>query len=263
MPRKILDLDISEITLCGAAANRKVFFIKKSKEKDMPKFIDILKGFVVDEDDDELTTEEIAKAEALGKEPKAIIENAVNTFSEYKESMPEDLLAATKILVKQASLVDPPLGKEELAKAGAALSKSTKAQLLKALEFLKSSPQAVAILQTLLGQEVKKEDATGEGGEQLSAETQAKLDKLEALETAEKERIEKEQKEAVKKAEDKAKETEDRLEALEKEKGISKQVTDEDDDDETKKKKKEDLKKDEGDQWPSVYVPGLPQGEED
>lgn len=259
MSRKLYDIDVEEITLCASAANRKTFFIKKAKEKIMDKFIDILKGFVVDEEGDELTEEEIAKAEALGKEPKAVIENALNTFSEYKESMPEDLLAATKILVKQASLVDLPLSKEELVKAGAALSKSTKTQLLKALEFLKASPQAVAILQTLLGQEVKKEDVTDEDGEKLSAETQAKLDKLEGLETAEKERIEKEQKEAVKKAADKTKETEDRLEALEKEKGISKQVTDDDKD----KKDKKDLKKDDVDQWPSLYVPGLPQGEED
>ena len=256
MARKLYDIDVEEITLCASAANRKTFFIKKSKEKTMDKFIEVLKGFMVDEDDDELTPEEIAKAEALAAEPKAVVENALNTFSEYKESMPADLLAATKILIKQASFVEPPK-KEDLAKAGAALSKSTKAQLLKALEFLKPSPQAVAILQTLLGQEVKKTDVD-EGGEQLSAETQAKLDKLEELEKAEKERIEKEQKEEVKKAADKAKETDDRLAALEKQKGIKTSITDEGDDDKDKKK---ELKKEEEaeDLYPSMYIIGKPE----
>lgn len=255
MARKLYDIDVEEITLCASAANRKTFFIKKSKEKTMDKFIEVLKGFMVDEDDDELTPEEIAKAEALADEPKAVVENALVTFTEYKESMPADLLAATKILIKQASFVEPPK-KEDLAKAGAALSKSTKAQLLKALEFLKPSPQAVAILQTLLGQEVKKTDA-GEGGEQLSAETQAKLDKLEELEKAEKERIEKEQKEEAKKVADKAKETDERLAALEKQKGIKTSITDEGDD----KGKKKELKKgeEEEDLYPSMYVVGLPE----
>ena len=261
MPRKMYDIDVDEITLTGSTANRKQFFIKKSKEKAMDKFIEILKGFVVDEDDDELTKEEIAKAEALGKEPKAIIENALNTFEEYKESMPDDLLAATRILVKQATFVDVPIKKEDLEKAGAALSKANKVALAKVLDFLKGASPAIASLQALLGLKVEKtEQVVDDDGEKLSAETEAKLEKLEEFEKAEKERIETEQAEIKKKAEEKEKELEERLEALEKQKGIKKSIdkTGDEDDDEKKralKKGEEEVE----DLYPSVYVPGMPE----
>jgi hypothetical protein len=261
MPRKIIDIDVDEITLCASTANRKMFFIKKSKEKAMDKFIELIKGFVVDEDDDELTKEEIAKAEALGKEPTAVIENALNTFQEYKDSMPDDLLAATKILVKQATFVDFPVKKEELEKAGAALSKSTKAQLTKVLEFLKGSPQAIAALQAMLGLKVEKlEGVVDDDGEKLSTETEAKLEKLKVLEKAETERIEKEAEKKKEKEDKAAQEIKDRLEALETGKPVKKSIDNKgDDDDDDKKKNKKDLKKDEEveDLYPSMYVPGL------
>ena len=258
MPRKLYDIDVDEITICESAASRKQFFIKKSKEKTVDKFIEILKGFVVDEDDDDFTDEEIAKAGALGKEPKATLENALNTFVEYKESMPDDLLAAAKIVVREAALGHT-VAKEDLEKAGAALSKTTKAQITKALELLKGSPAAIAVLKTMLGQKVEKVKDAGSGEEEvLSEETQAKLEKLEALEKTEKERIEKEHQEAEKEATEKAKETEDRLEALEKEHGIKQSLDEEDEDEDDDEKKKKKLKKgEEEDHWKSLYVPGL------
>lgn len=262
MPRKLFDIDVDEITLTGSTANRKQFFIKKSKEKIMDKFIKALKGFVEDEDGDELTTEEIAKAEALGKEPREVIENALSTFEEYRESMPDDLLAATRILVKQASIIDAPISKEALEKAGATLSKANKAALTKVLDFLKGGGPAIASLQALLGLKVEKtEQVVDDNGEKLSAETEAKLEKLEEFEKAEKERIETEQAEIKKKAEEKEKELEERLEALEKQKGIKKSIDQKGDEDDEKKK---DVKKDDEveDLYPSVYVPGMPEKEE-
>lgn len=259
MPRKMYDIDVDEITLTGSTANRKQFFIKKSKEKIMDKFIEVLKGFVEDEDGDELTAEEIKKAEALAKEPKEIIENALNTFEEYRESMPDDLLAATRILVKQASLVDvPTITKEALEKAGAALSKANKAALTKVLDFLKGSTPAIASLQALLGLKVEKtQQVVDDDGEKLSDETVAKLEELEQFKKTEKERIEKEEKEEKEKAETEKKELEDRIEALEKQKGIKKSIDKKGDDDKDKDKK--DVKKDDEveDLYPSMYVPGL------
>ncbi len=255
MPRKMYDIDVDEITLTGSTANRKQFFIKKSKEKTMDKFIEILKGFVEDEDGDELTTEEIAKAEALAKEPKAVIENALNTFEEYRESMPDDLLAATRILVKQASLIDAPISKEALEKAGAALSKANKAALTKVLDFLKGGNSAIASLQTLLGLKVEKtEKVVDNDGEKLSAETVAKLEELETFKKAETVRIEKERKENKEKADEEKKELMDRIEALEKQKGIKKSIDEKVDD-----KDKKNVNKDDEvvDHYPSVYVPGL------
>jgi len=253
MPRKIYDIVVEEITLCGSAANRKQFFIKKSKEHKMDKFIEVLKGFMVDEDDDELTEEEIAKAEALGKEPKAVIENALGTFSEYKESMPEDFLAATKILVKQASLVDPPLSKKDLEKT-AVFSKATRTQLAEILSHLKGSGKAMTTLKALLGEEVEKKERVDDDGEKLSAETQVKLEKLKEFEKAEKERIEEEAEEKKEKEKEDAQDVKDRLEALEKGKPVKKSIDDKGDGDDKDKKLEKD---DEEDNWPSLYIPGL------
>ena len=258
MPRKMYDIDVDEITLTGSTANRKQFFIKKSKEKPMEKFIEILKGFVEDEDGDELTTEEIKKAEALGKEPMELIENALNTFEEYRESMPDDLLAATRILVKQATFVDPPVTKEALEKAGAALSKANKAALTKVLDFLKGGSSAIASLQTLLGLKVEKtKTVIDDDSENLSDETEAKLEKLKGLEKAEVDRIEKEATEKKKKDEEEKQELKDRLEALEKGKPVKKSIDKEGDDNDkdTKNVKKDDEEVE--DLYPSMYVPGL------
>ncbi len=258
MPRKMYDIDVDEITLTGSTANRKQFFIKKSKEKTMDKFIELLKGFVEDEDGDELTKEEIKKAEALAKEPKEIVENALNTFEEYRESMPEDLLAATRILVKQASIVDvPTITKEALEKAGAALSKANKAALTKVLDFLKGSTPAIASLQALLGLKVEKtQHVVDDDGEKLSDETVAKLEELEQFKKTEKDRIEKEEKEEKEKVATEKEELEERIEALEKQKGIKKSIDKQGDD----KDKDKDVKKDDDeveDLYPSMYVPGL------
>jgi len=260
MPRKLYDIDVDEITICASTANRKMFFIKKSKENPMKEFIEVLKGFVVDEDGDELTKEEIAKAEALGKEPREIIENSLNTLEEYRESMPDDLLAATRILVKQATFVNIPLTKEALEKAGAALSKANKAALTKVLDFLKGSSPAIASLQALLGLKVEKEEhVVDDEGEKLSTETEAKLEKLEAFEKAETERIEKEKKEAKEKAETEKKGLLERVEALEKGKPIKKSIDDkgDDDDDKDDKDKKEVKKEEEEDNYPSLIIPGM------
>lgn len=260
MPRKMYDIEVDEITLAGSTANRKQFFIKKSKEKSMDKFIELLKGFVVDEDEDDLTKEEIAKAEALGKEPKAVIENALTTFEEYRESMPDDLLAASRILVKQATFVDIPITKEALEKAGAALSKANKASLTKVLDFLKGASPAIASLQALLGLKVEKtQQVVDDDGEKLTAETEAKLEKLKVLEKAETDRIEKEAEAEKKKIADEKKELEDRIEALEKQKGIKKSIDKQGDDDDDKNKKV--VKKDDEteDLYPSMYVPGMPE----
>ena len=262
MPRKMYDIDVDEITLTGSTANRKQFFIKKSKEKPMEKFIEILKGFVEDEDGDELTTEEIKKAEALGKEPMELIENALNTFEEYRESMPDDLLAATRILVKQATFVDPPVTKEALEKAGAALSKANKAALTKVLDFLKGGSSAIASLQTLLGLKVEKtKTVIDDDSENLSDETVAKLEELDQLKKTEKDRIEKEEKEKKKTEADDKQALIERVEALEKGKPVKKSIDKEGDD---KDKDNKDLKKEDDeveDLYPSVYVPGLPGSE--
>jgi len=185
----------------------------------------------------------------------------LNTFEEYRESMPDDLLAASRILVKQATFVDIPITKEALEKAGAALSKANKVALTKVLDFLKGASPAIASLQTLLGLKVEKtQQVVDDDGEKLSEETEAKLEKLEVLEKAEADRLEKEAEAEKKKIADEKKELEDRVEALEKQKGIKKSIDKQGDDDD---KNKKGVKKDDEveDLYPSMYVPGMPQGE--
>ncbi len=261
-PRKLYDIDVDEITICASAANRKQFFIKKSKEITVEKFIEILKGFVVDEGEDDFTDEEIAKAGALGKEPKATLENALGTFAEYKESMPDELLAAAKIVVREAAFGHP-VAKEDLEKAGAKLSKSTVAQITKALELLKGSPAAVAVLQTMLGQKVEKVNEAGivdDGKEVLS---EATVTKLEELDEFKKEKAKTDATAAeTKQAEAVTKQVAEELKKLGFEEAPEKKSIDnpnETDDDKDKKKlKKDDETKDD---WPSLYVPGLAERE--
>jgi len=186
MPRKIFDLDISEISLCKSPANKKKFFIKKSQEETMKEFIEVLKKFVAEEDEDAekaLTKEQVAKAEKVGDKEAKALKEALDIVGQY-EDIPDDLEGAIMILVKQASF-DYPEIEEEINKAGAKLSKTTQAQIKSALDHIKDGPKAIEILKTLLGEKVedtKKADDNKE--ENLSAETLAKLEEYEELKKA-------------------------------------------------------------------------------
>ena len=186
MPRKIFDINIDEITLCKSPANRKKFFIKKSKEKPMKEFIKELKKFVAEEDEDVekvLTKEQVAKAEKVGDKEAKALKEALDIVSQY-EDIPDELEGAIMILVKQASF-DYPEIEEEIGKAGAKLSKTTQAQIKSALDHIKDGPKAIEILKTLLGEKVEdKKKTDGDKEENLSAETLAKLEEYEDLKKA-------------------------------------------------------------------------------
>ena len=187
MPRKIFDINIDEITLCKSPANRKKFFLKKSQEKPMKEFIENLKKFVAEEDEDvekALTEEQVAKAEKVGDKEAKALKEALDIVSQY-EDIPDDLEGAIMILVKQASF-DYPEIEEDVSKAGAKLSKTTQAQIKSALDHIKDGPKAIEILKTLLGEKVEdtKKKADGDKEENLSAETLAKLEEYEDLKKA-------------------------------------------------------------------------------
>lgn len=261
MPRKLFDIDVDEITLCGSAANRKKFFIKKMEDS-MKEFIEELKKFMAEDDEDiesALEKEDIEKAEKVPDAAMKAIKGALNILNKYKADMPDDVLTAIKTLAKYAAY-GYPAKMEDVDKAGAKLSKTTRDQLAKVLGFLKESPKAIAMLKTLLGQEVEKAKG-GDGDEKLSEDTLAKLEKLAEFEEAEKERIEKAEKEDADKAKIEKQELLERIEALEKKKGIKKSIDDPNEGDKKKVKKGADDDDDE-DQWPSVYVPGLPESED-
>lgn len=254
MPRKLKDIDVDEITLCESAANRKKFFILKSEDT-MEEFIKQLKKFMApdeEEGDEEqaLTEKDIEKAEKLSDKAMTAIKGALNILNKYKADMPDDVLKAIQTLAKYASY-GYPAKKEDIDKAGAKLSKTTRDQIQKALDYVKESPKAIAVLKTLLGQEVQKTEPTdGDGDEKLSAETLAKLDRLAELEKAEAER---------KKAEDDKKAQEDLDKKIEKKleemgvksKGVKKSIDGQDEDKDAGDKDTDE----EEDKFPSVPIP--------
>lgn len=205
MPRKLFDIDVDEMTLCASAANRKKFAIRK--REDSMKFIELLKSFLAegDEDDVKLTKEETAKVDALADEAVEELTEAIETLEKYEDDMPPALLEAMKTITKYASFTYPDIEEEEeddddVKKAGAKLSKTTRAQISKILAFLKESPKAIAMLKELIGEKVDKVKDGGDDDdddENLSAETQAKLDKLAELEKTQKEDEKKEAREKL------------------------------------------------------------------
>lgn len=194
MARKLFDIEINEITLCKSPANRKKFFIKKMEEKPMKEFIEDLKKFKAEEDEDiekALTEDEIAKAERIGEKEAKALRKALGIVSQY-EDIPDDLEGAILTFVEKASY-DYPVVEEEVGKAGAKLSKTTQTQIKEALGHIKDGPKAVAILESLLGVESKKTvKGKDDDEENLSAETIAQLERLEEFEKKEKEELSKE-----------------------------------------------------------------------
>jgi len=243
MPRKLKDIDVAEISLVDNAANRKKFYIVK-RRRQMDEFIKLLKSFMGEDDDEfKLSEEDIAKAEKLDEKAIKAIQGALNILNKYKDVYPNDVLTAIKTLTKYAaygysypakkSLTEEELIEEltDVEKAGRKLSKATIEQLKKAME----------IIQSLI--EEKEEDITK--GHKLPPEIVKKLEKLAEYEKAEKERIEKERIEKEKKQEELIKELKERVEKLEKSKGIKKSIDGQDDDDDDKDKNK-------GVKWPSL-----------
>jgi len=238
MPRKLKDIDVAEISLVDNAANQLKFFILKRRQQ-MDEFIKLLKSFMGEDDEEfKLSEEDIAKAEKLDEKAIKAIQGALNILNKYKDVYPTDILKAIKTLTKYASYgYSYPATKSEdiieeltdVEKAGRKLSKATIEQLRKALEIIRGLIKE------------KEDDITK--GEKLPPEVVEKLEKLAEYEKAEKERIEKERIEKEKKQEEFIKELKERIEKLEKSKGIKKSIDGQDDDDKDK---------DKGVKWPSL-----------
>lgn len=217
-----------------------------------------LKKFMAEDEDkldEALTEEEIKKAEALPEETAEALKPALEVVNEYKPDMPEDILGAIQTITKHAAFVYPEIDKE-ISKTGAKLSKSTRELIKKALTFLKDSPQgrqqAIDVLNEMLGEKGAPAKKAEDGDENLSADTLAKLERLEDLEAAEQKRIEKAESERIKQAEEEKKELLARIEALEKGKPIKKSIDDPKGD--TKKDVKKGADDDEVDHYPSIPI---------
>jgi hypothetical protein len=241
--RKLLNIDADEISLVDRPANQKKFLIKKQERKIMKEFIVKLKKFIGEEKP--LTDEQIAKAETLDATKAKEFGDALDIIQSYKEDYSDELTEATDLFVLK-SLFPEEVEPEELTvedvvsfvteKAGASLSKATKAQL----EKIKG------IIDSML--KVKTEKLAGDKEENLSDETMEKLEKLQRLEAEDEERIKKAEEAEKKKAADDNAALLKRIEKLEKE-GRSDTTQLKDEGDEGKKKVK---KEDETFDWTSL-----------
>lgn len=237
MPRKLKEIDVEELSLVDDTATRKKFYILK-RRKIMDELIEMLKNSLGEE---AVTAEVIAKAKELPDEKVEEIKKAVKSIEEYRDVFPAAFGDAVNVLIKNSSYDYPEREGEvelDVEKAGAALSKATVEQLRKIADIVKK----------LIGEKTEKL-AKDKDGNELPAEVQAKLEELDEYKRAEKEQIEKERKEKEKADKEEKEKLLERIEALEKGRGVKKSIsgqeteTDADDDDE------------EEDKYPSMVLP--------
>ena len=218
MARKIKDVEIEEITICDEPANRLKFYIKKHGGLKMEKLLEVLKKMLGDE---EINDNSIEKIKKLPEDSIENIRKALDEIEGYKGNYPPALDEAIQSLTKSA-VYDYPVKEsefdfEDVAKAGASLSKATVAQLKKIQD----------IIEKLVGEKTEKFNKKDNDEEiEIPAEIQARLDKLDKLEKADKERVEKEATEKAKKEKEDKEALEKRVEKLEnvKTKGTKKSI---------------------------------------
>lgn len=145
--RNLKDIEVEEISLVAVPATRKRFYIIKRSEE-MDEFNVIYKSVF----GEELTEEQIQKANELPKEALNAIKSSVKTLERYKDDFDADLKDALKTLTKYSSYgygypakkSDEELNKEFIAeltdveKAGKRLSKATKDELEKIMNIIKA-----------------------------------------------------------------------------------------------------------------------------
>jgi hypothetical protein len=258
MARKLTDIEVEEISLVDAAANRKKFAIIKRKHT-MDKLIELLKSIGL-----ELTAEELEKAGAMSEEAQKAIRMAVGLLAKYKDEMPADVLAAVQTLARGATTAPAAApvaahkaagGDEEvtLEKVGARLSKATKAELAKLKAMIgEGFSKAQDILDAMLAEDgadpaLKKYDGKPDD---LIAVIKAGEKAMTDAKTA----VEKAAKDKEDAIEARFKKLEDENAALRKSRGISKGIKAQDGEPELDKDGKP-IKKHEGPLWPSLGGP--------
>jgi len=228
MPRKILDIDVDEISVVDLAANRKKFFIRKGAVP-MDELLKALQTFL---GADVVTAEAVTKAE-LTEEQMAEIKSAVAVLAKYKADFPDDVLAAVQTLTKSAfpARTDEPFNVE---KVGAKLSKATVEDLRKIRDILNG-------LLPDLEAEAKKKSADGGADPYagLAPEVAARLKRLDEIEKAEAEAVRKAASDKEKALTDKVTKLEAEIDLLKKSRGVSSQKTEADGGTDPLKKKDE------------------------
>jgi len=251
MARKLKDMDIEAIALVDKAANRKKFYIIKRNKPKETKTMDIAKILKAFFGADAVKEETITKAQELPEAKVQAIGEALEVFTKYDhDEFPEDLIEASRNLAnealspvqidKEAELSDEQI----IEKAGAALSKATRAQL----ERIK------AIVDKMLEAKEKKAAADHKDLPEDVVRKLAELDELkEANEKAELAKKEEKEKARDTEIEELKKQLTTITEKL-KERGVKKGLTDDDLEDDDLKEGKDDKNKKKVGQWPSLSV---------
>jgi len=221
MARKLKDVEIEEITICDEPANRLKFYIKKHGGLKMDKLLEVLKKMLGDE---EINDKSIEKMKGIPEDKIEGLRKALEEIEGFKENFPpaldEAILSLTKSAVYDYPVKETEFDFEDVAKAGASLSKATVAQLKKIQE----------IIERLVGEKTEKFiKKDGDKEIEIPAEIQARLEKLEKLEKAEQERVEKEATVKAEKDKEEKEELLKRVEKLEKTKGTKKSIDGHDD----------------------------------
>ena len=93
-PRKLIDIDVDEITLCGSAANRKKFFIKKMEDsmtKDFSEAMSLVEEFIADDD--------LEKSKIDAQQLK----EAMKTLVAFKSDLYPELKSSISVVLKWAA----------------------------------------------------------------------------------------------------------------------------------------------------------------
>lgn len=237
--RKLIEIDPDEISLVDAGANRKVFAIVK-RSIPMNKMIAAFAALLA-----AAFTEPMKKnAGAIPESEAAGLTGALEAFAKYKDDLPDDIVEAAQTLAKAAIPSGPPAadGAElpiDIEKIGARLSKATKEELMK----------IKAVVDRMLEAD-KADDAPVKKYDGLPPEIAARLKKQDADEAAA--LALKKTADDTERAADKAaiKDLKDRLEKVEKARGIKKSA----DVDGAEDKGSEKTEK-KGPLWPSLAEP--------
>lgn len=225
MARKLIDIEVEEVSIVDAAANRSKFAIIKRRAI-MDELITMLKALL----GDEFNEESMAKAE-LPEDAVKAIKGALKILNQYKDDLPGDILGAIKALAKHSAAGAPAqkseeMSKEDIEKVGARLSKATLEELKKISEAIdgidmKAFKKIKEIVDGLIKSVMPLDKKAYEG---LPEDVRARLAKLDADELEKKQKAESDKladlvKNSVTEAQ---KPLVERLDKLEKSKGISK-----------------------------------------
>lgn len=140
MARKLKKISIEEVTLCGSAATKKKFYIKK-ENRTMEKFIELIKRFF----GKDIEEEDIEKAKNLPEEDAQELQEALTAIDGYEDEVDPEFFEAVQTIAKHAitkekkeepAEIDFVEELQDVEKAGAKLSKATIAQLKKIQEII-------------------------------------------------------------------------------------------------------------------------------